>query len=121
MAVETISPRPAPPARASRRGPGERLRSAVLALCGSSARLVSHSERAWASITFAGTRHMMMLEFAGPEAIAQGETFIAELPEHEFAIVGQLVADAAIRQVDHAMLPQPCLTVECELLLLEEA
>lgn len=105
-------------ARTSRRGPGDRLRSAVLALAGE-ARLVAHSERSWASITFAGTRHRLELEFAGGKAVKAGEMFIAFLPEHEFAIPGQLVADAAVVEVDPRLDP-PLMRVTCELLLLED-
>jgi hypothetical protein len=45
--------------------------------------------------------------------------FITFLPEHEFAIPGQLVADAAVVEVDHRLTP-PRMIVTCELLLLEE-
>ena len=54
------------------------------------------------------------------EAVAAGELFIDALPEHEFAIVGSLVADAAITAVEHTALPEPKLVVTAELLLLEE-
>ena len=80
----------------------------------------SHREKAWASITFAGARHTVTLLFASDEAVAAGEHFIAALPDHEFAIPGQLVADAIVTEVDHRLLPAPRLVVTCELLLLEE-
>ena len=50
-----------------------------------------------------------------------GERFVAELPDHEFAIAGQLVADAGVSEVEHRMVPDPRLLVRCELLLLEDA
>ena len=103
-----------------RRSPTDRLREALLALAGGQAALVSHAERAWASVTFAGSRHRVTLAFDGEEAVQAGELFIAFLPEHEFAIPGHLVADAAVTEVDHLIAP-PMLTVHCELLLLEEA
>lgn len=102
---------------ASRRlrcSPSARLRSAVLLLAGNAARIASHSERAWASITFAGSRHTITLDFAGAEAVAAGEAFIAALP-------GTLVADASVGAVTHRLLPDPALTVEIELLLLDES
>lgn len=102
------------------RGAAARLREALRALSCDHATIVSHSEKSWASITFAGTRHRVVLEFAGDPAIAAGESFIAFLPEHEFALPGQLVADAAVVAVDHALLPDPRLTVTAELLVLEE-
>ena len=49
-----------------------------------------------------------------------GEALIAMLPDHEFALPGQLVADASVSAVDHALAPSPRLTVTCELLLLED-
>jgi len=83
--------------------------------------ILTHEEKAWASITFAGTRHELMIDFDGASAAAAGERFIAALPDHEFTIPGQLVADAAIEQVDHTILPQPRLIITVVLLLLEEA
>ena len=103
-----------------RRRPWAALLSAVLQLAGGKAELLRHVERPWASVTFAGTRHTMILAFTGVEAVAAGEAFIAALPEHEFAIPRQLVADAAVVSATHETLPEPKLTVEVELLLLED-
>jgi hypothetical protein len=97
------------------------LLAALLDLTQSKGELVSHGERPWASVTFSGTRHSLIFVFNGDEAIAAGEDFIACLPEHEFAIPGQLVADAAIVRVEHCALPALKLTVEAELLLLDES
>ena len=110
---------PFPPAR-PRRSTGERLREALTVLAQGKAKVLSHSERNWASITFAGARHRIALSFEGAEAVTAGELFIAFLPEHEFAIPGQIVADATVIEVDHRFDP-PVLRVTCELLLLEEA
>jgi hypothetical protein len=107
--------------RHSRRTPWMPLLSALLELAGGRAELVRHSERSWASVTFSGTRHTVVLAFTGPEPVEAGEHFIDALPEHEFAIPRQLVADAAVLRVDHSMLPEPRLEVEVELLLLDEA
>lgn len=110
-----------PHLRSSRRRPWMPLLTAMMNLAGGRAELLRHSERTWVSITFAGTRHTIALAFRGAEAIAAGEAFIAALPEHEFAIPHQLVADAAVASVEHVLLPEPVLSVEVELLLLEEA
>lgn len=118
MSVE-LTP-PAPP-RTVRRTVADRLREALLALADDHGKVVRHSEKAWASVTFAGARHKVALRFAGAGAVEAGETLIALLPEHEFAIPGQLVADATVTAADHRMLPHPELTVECEMLLIEEA
>ena len=102
-----------------RRTSADRLREALLALAQDQAAVLDHGERAWASITFSGARHRLRLRFDGVDAVEAGEMFIAFLPEHEFAIPGQLVADAAVVEVDHRLDP-PVMEVVCELLLLEE-
>ena len=107
-------------ARHRPRGPWMHLLSALLGLAGGKAELVRHSERAWASVTFSGTRHTVLLAFTGVEAIAAGESFIDALPDHEFAIPRQLVADASVVSVDQATLPEPKFTIEVELLLLDD-
>ena len=107
--------------RHGRRMPTDRLRAALNALAEGHAQIVSHLEKPWASITFAGTRHTLSLVFEGHDAVAAGEDFIAILPEHEFTIPGQLVADASIAEVEHHLLPVPRLSVQCEILLLEES
>jgi len=106
--------------RAERKGSWRRLLSALLDLSGGAAELVSHGEKPWASVTFSGTRHTVKLAFTGPTGIAAGEGLIAALPEHEFTVPGQVVIDATVVAVEHAMLPEPKLTVEAELLLLED-
>ncbi|MGQ7829558.1 hypothetical protein [Altererythrobacter sp. Z27] len=105
----------------SRRTTGDRVREALLMLGEAQGCLLNHGETPWASITFAGSRHELMLDFAGPEAVAAGERFIAALPDHEFAIPGQLVADATISSVNHMMHPAPRMIVTATLLLLEDA
>ena len=118
MFIETEAPRPA---RAPRRTDADRLQEALIALAGGFGVVVSHDERAWASVTFAGARHRVTLEFAGEEAIAGGEWLIAELPEHEFCLPRQLVAEATVVGAHHVLLPEPRLRVDCELLLVEDS
>lgn len=104
----------------TRRGPAERLREAIAELAGPEAQITAHSLRPSASITFSGARHSIGLLFEGADAMAAAEAFIDALPEHEFAIPGQLVADAAIQSVDHSLMPTPHMAITAELLLLEE-
>ena len=118
MHTDTIAPPPAK--RRSCRGPRELLAEALIALANDKGRIKSHSEKSWASITFAGARHRIEIVFEGEDEVEQGECFIVFLPEHEFDIRGQLVADAAIVAVDSTVDPQR-LTVTCEILLLEES
>ena len=102
-----------------RKGAGEHLRAAVIALTGGAAQVGSHREKSWASITFSGARHRLDLTFAGAEAMEAGEAFIAVLPDHEFAIPGQLVAEATVVEAEHRLDP-PSLRVVCDLLLLND-
>lgn len=104
-----------------RRTTGDRLREALLVLAEAKASILTHEEKAWASVTFTGTRHTLTIDFDGEEAVAAGERLIAALPDHEFAIAGQLVADASVNKVDHLMHPQPRMLVTVVLLLLDEA
>lgn len=98
----------------------DRLMRAVREIAGPLAEVVSHAEAPWASITFSGARHTLVLRFAGSDAVSDGENFVIALPEHEFRLRGQLVADAAVTRVDHELLPAPLMEVECEILLLDE-
>jgi len=97
------------------------LLSALLELSQGKAELLRHGERPWASATFAGSRHTVVLAFVGAEAVAAGEGLIEALPEHEFALHGQLVADAAVTSVSHSLLSEPRLELELGLLLLEDS
>ena len=86
------------------------------------ASVLSHEEKPWASITFSGTRHEVMLDFDGREAVEVGEEFIAALPDHEFTLPGQLVADATVREAEHTFAGEnERLVVTAVLLLLEES
>lgn len=117
MHIETQAP--IQPTAKRRRSKGERLIEALQSLAQGRAQITRHTETNWASITFAGTRHRVELVFEGAAEVEAGECFIAFLPEHEFALPGQLVADAAVVEVDHCLAP-PLMRVACELLLLDE-
>jgi hypothetical protein len=103
-----------------RRTLADRVRAGLMALTGGAGTVLAHEEKAWASITFAGTRHAVVLEFCGPDAVAAGEELIERLPDHEFALPGQLVADATVTKVDHRFGAMERLEVTAVLLLLEE-
>jgi len=108
------------PAKRRERGPGARLCAEVMALSEGCATIVSRQEAAWASITFTGKRHTLRVVFDGPLAAEAGERMIAALPDHEFTIPGQLVADATVREVDHRLLPDERLEVAIDVLMLDE-
>jgi hypothetical protein len=122
MLHKALAP-PEAPSRGPRpaRRPWLPLLSALLDLAQGKAELIRHSESPWASVTFAGSRHTVALAFAGVEAVKAGETLITALPEHEFNLPGQLVADAAVTAVTHSLLPKPRLEIELTLLLLEDS
>jgi len=100
--------------------PAARLLRALLALAGHHASLIEHRERSWASVTFSGARHTVVLRFTGWEACDDGERLVAALPDHAFTIPGLLVADATVTRTDEALVPERTLEVECELLVLDE-
>ncbi len=113
------APRPSAALR-PRRTLGDRVRAALMGLTSGSGTVLVHSETTWSSITFSGTRHEVVLEFCGPDAVAAGEELIERLPDHEFALPGQLVADATISAVDHRFGAMERLEVTAVLLLLED-
>ena len=124
--IKSAAHAPDPAARARRYRPrrttADRVREALLALAEGQASPLTHEEKSWASITFSGTRHELMLDFDGSEACEAGERFIANLPDHEFSIPGQLVAEASVREVDHRFGGEDeRMVVTAVLLLLEEA
>lgn len=104
-----------------RRTLADRVRSGLLEITAGAGTVLGHEEKAWASITFSGTRHEVVLEFCGAEAVAAGEELIERLPDHEFTLPGQLVADATIAKVDHRFGAMERLEVTAVLLLLEDS
>lgn len=111
--------------RHERRSPSAlaaRVRRALMELTGGAGTVLSHKERAWSSITFVGTRHELVLRFVGDEEVEAGEALIDRLPEHEFALAGQLVAEAEVVESAHFFdADHERLTLRVVLLLLEES
>lgn len=77
------------------------LRFQILSLADGMGEVTSHEETAWSTVTFTGTRHELEICFYGNHACEAGDRMIAELPEHEFRISGQIVVDASHRILDH--------------------
>ena len=102
------------------RRPWMQLLASVLTLAGGRAELLRHAERPWTSVTFNGARHTIALRFPGAAGIIDGEMFIAALPDHEFSLSRHIVVEATVASADHQLSPEPELTVEIDLLLLEE-
>ncbi len=120
-ALEIKAARPPASRYRARKSLADRVHEALVELAEGKAAILTHEETHWASITFTGTRHEIVLDFHGAEAVAVGEEFIVNLPEHEFRIPGQLVADASVREVDHRFGADERMLVTCVLLLLEES
>lgn len=69
---------------------------AVMEICGEDSELVGAHEREWASATFSGARHSLdLLIPTNGEGVALPDA-IARLPDHEFDLVGEIVADCAV-------------------------
>ncbi len=97
----------------------EKLVEQIIALADGHGAVIVHSERAWASATFQGTRHRLMIAYAGNAAFAAGSAMIDALPEHEFNIPGQIVADAQTVRTEKK-LDEVLMVTEIALLLLED-
>lgn len=66
----------------------------LLNLLGPDARLLHAHEREWASITFTGARHRFVFELPDASLVTPAvRRAIAGLPEHEFTVRGEIVAD----------------------------
>ncbi|BBC72908.1 conserved hypothetical protein [Altererythrobacter sp. B11] len=96
------------------------LKAQLDALGGEAGLLIWHEQRAWASITFSGTRHRLEYAFEGGDAVERGRAMLDALPEHEFRIPGQLVADAAVIERREELEGPARLEAAIEVLLLEE-
>lgn len=70
-----------------------RLIRQLIELLGPGAELVRAHEREWASATFSGARHSLLLRLPVIGQAAPVPVVIATLPEHEFDLDRQIVAD----------------------------
>ena len=69
---------------------------AVLDICGEGSHLVAAHEREWASATFCGARHCLDLLIPAAGNGATLPCAIAELPDYEFDLAGEIVADCSV-------------------------
>jgi hypothetical protein len=56
----------------------------------------------WQSLTFVGERHEIELRICGPDADTVADRLCDRLPDAEFAIPGQILADIAVRRRQRA-------------------
>ncbi|MGB7407169.1 MAG: hypothetical protein WA908_01570 [Pontixanthobacter sp.] len=104
-----------------RKGVQERVADALVALTTGAAEVLHHTKTAWSSATFSGERHTVRLEFSGHDALAASAMFEAELPGHEFDIVGHLVCDAGVAIGEHDYIGEAVSVIlTAQLLLLKD-
>ena len=95
---------------------GDALRRGLCANIPGPAFVETLESRSWASITFSGERHRIVLRLAGENAGAAADGFLDGLCEREFALDGHILADIGLvseqRDGDWVRLTLEALTVE---------
>jgi len=86
----------------------------LLELAGPESSVIATSVRPWASATFTGARHKVVLCFSGEEQERRTAQFASSLPEAEFTIAGHIVADACVdeQKIQYHQQHQPTDTTE---------
>lgn len=105
--------------QAIRHDPATALIRALLTLAAGHATLEEHRGTSWASATFSGMRHVMQLRFDGDQGVQTADWLARILPEHEFSISGQIVADIAIADRHRRDEGAPSMTLIIEALTVE--
>lgn len=95
-----------------------RLVRTVLNGLGPDATLLGADEREWASATFSGARHGLDLAIRLAAAETPPPPFLAQLPEWEFDLPGEIVADCAVTLGQRRRLPGGGWQLPCRLELL---
>lgn len=89
---------PASP-RPTRRDCHGRLLTALVARAGPGWEVMEGDLTPWASATFIGARHRVVLALDGEDAVERAEALAVVLPDADFAIAGHVVADLAVDAV----------------------
>lgn len=76
--------------------PHTRVIAQLLELAGSDSSVIATSSRPWASATFLGARHKIILKLTGTDHSQRADRFTEALPEAQFSISGHIVAEACI-------------------------
>lgn len=79
-----------------RRDPHTRVIAQLLELAGPDASVIATSSVPWASATFIGARHRIVMRIFGADHAARADIFAESLPDAEFSISGHIVADACV-------------------------
>ncbi len=95
--------------RPPRRDPHTRLIAQLLERAGPDASVIATSSRPWASATFLGTRHVILLKLGGADHALRADHLAETLPDAEFTIAGHIVADLCLdeRLVRATQSPDP--------------
>ncbi|PHR13606.1 MAG: hypothetical protein COA41_18115 [Sphingopyxis sp.] len=94
----------APRQKRVRRGPGALIGDQIAALVGSLGLVTLQHERAWASITFSGTRYSFSIEWSGNRESNAMHDLVQSLPDHEFIVPRYFVADLLVREQSESRL-----------------
>ena len=78
-----------------------RLCRAVCGALGGNADLIESQERPWASATFSGARHIITVRIPVDERDSTVPTLLAKLPDYEFNVPGEIVADCVVSMQRH--------------------
>lgn len=84
--------------RPPRRDPHTRVIAQIAELAGTDVSVIASSSRPWASATFVGAQHRVILRFEGEAAQHRATCFADALPEAEFSLSGHIVADACVNE-----------------------
>jgi hypothetical protein len=79
-----------------RRDPHTRVIAQLLELAGPDSSVIATSSVPWASATFVGARHRIVMRISGADHAARADILVENLPDAEFSISGHIVADACI-------------------------
>lgn len=82
--------------RPPRRDPHTRVIAQLLELTGPESSVIATTSRPWASATFTGARHNVLVRMKGEDRHDKAKWLGKALPEAEFRIPGHIVADACV-------------------------
>ncbi|MGD9811576.1 MAG: hypothetical protein AB7U35_09625 [Sphingobium sp.] len=85
--------------RPPRKDPLTRLTAQILRHAGPDSSVLTTSTRPWASATFVGARHRIVLKLEGEVQEQRAEELAALLPDAEFSISGHIVADLCVDNI----------------------
>lgn len=95
---------------------GELIRAVRNSIEGATFALEEIRSRAWASVTFRGSRHELIFRLDGPDAHEAAERFAVDLEASAFPLRGHILADIAVieqeQEAGRARLRIEALTVE---------